>query len=88
MSVKIKGEVDEYKVGWVYFGVTGAVPEVYKYKKFMIFGYWSKVREGQIKSSRWVERSSPQDILKWFKDAVNEYERYDSDWNEYKENKQ
>lgn len=84
-TMKIRGKLDEYKVHWIRVGGTYAVPVVQKYKKWVFFGFWYTVRQGENKSALAAEKLLPDEMLSWYTDSVNKYERYEKEWSKFKE---
>lgn len=76
----IKGKLDEYQVFWREAGWSYAVPVVKKKNKFLCFTCWSKVWEVKHKTAKQADQLTPHQLMIWFNDTVNDYERYAAEW--------
>ena len=83
--MKIKGKSgQEYNVTWSPYGWSYAISIVYVKKKFLGFiSYDKKVWEGSAKSLIAAAKCYPDEMIKWFKSAVEEYENYVSEWSQH-----
>lgn len=78
----IDGELNQYKVKWESSGWSYAVPIVKVKKKIPLlpFSVWRKVWEGSSVGIIEAEKKLPDDMKRWYQNAVDRYERYIKAW--------
>lgn len=73
-----------YNVKWQESGWSYGVPVVRRKSLFLgTIPYWKKVWEGKAISRGNAEKMHPDEMKKWFTEAVDEFEEYIKAWSKY-----
>ena len=83
--MKITGPISnrDYDVTWQSYGWSYAVPIIHRRVKFLNIKLWwtEKVLPHKITCYNDAAEMTPNQLQRWFQDAIDRFERYHQSWN-------